>query len=73
MNRVNYATKLCGLAKELELDYAEAEFILRLTERFEKYIRHAIYGQQIKDNNTSIKILNDYDNNDHRQKMKENY
>ena len=70
MNRVNYGTNICGLAKELELDYAEAEFNLRLTEHFERNIRHAVYGQQIKNTNTLLKLLNDYDNEDHRQKIK---
>ena len=73
MDRVNYATNICGLAKELDLDYTEAEFILKLTEHFERNIGHAVYGQQIKDKNTLLKVLNDCDNDDHSQKIKQGY
>ena len=30
-------------------------------------------GKQIKDKNTLLEILNDYENDDNRQKMKQNY
>ena len=62
-----------GIAKELKLDYTEEEFVLKLSEHFERSIRHASMGQQVKDKATFLKILNDYDNDDQRQKIKQTF
>ena len=69
LDRVTYATKIFGYAKELELAYAEEELAEKLADHFEKGIRHAFTGQQIKSKNALFQILTDYDN-DHKRSQK---
>ena len=62
-----------GYAKELELTYSDGELTERLADHFEKGIRHAFRGQQIKSKSTLFQILTDYDNDDKRaQSIKPN-
>ena len=67
LGRVTYATTLFGYAKELKLAYSEEELTEKL-ELFEKGIRHAFTGQQVKSKSTLFQILTDYDNDDKRDK-----
>ena len=62
-----------GIAKQVDMNYTEKEFVLKLSEHFERTIRHAIIAQQVKDKTTLLKILNDYDNDDQRQKAKQTF
>ena len=55
-----------GIAKEVDMNYTEEEFVLKLSEHFERTIWHAIIAQQVKYKTTPLKILNDYDNDDQR-------
>ena len=66
LDRVTYATTIFGYAKELELTYGEEELTEKLADHFEKGIRHAFNGQQVKSKNTLFQILMDYDNDDKR-------
>ena len=52
--------------KELVLAYSEKELTKRLADHFEKGIRHAFTGQQVKAKSTLSQILTDYDNDDKR-------
>ena len=45
LNRVEYAMNLFGLGKKLDLEYTETEFVVRVSEHFERNIRHAVLGQ----------------------------
>ena len=54
-----------GYAKELELTYS-GELTERLADHFEKGIRHAFNGQQVKSKNTLFQIFTDYHNDDKR-------
>jgi len=64
MSRVHCATLSLGYAKELELTYTEEELTEKLAEHFEKGVRHAFRGQQIRTKNALFQILADYDNDD---------
>ena len=66
LDRVIYVTTIFGYAKELELACSEEELTDRLADHFEKGIRHAFTGQQVKSKSTLFKILTDYDNDDKR-------
>ena len=57
LDRVTYATTIFGYAKELELAYTEEELSERLADHFEKGIRHAFTGQQVKSKNTLFNRL----------------
>ena len=70
-NRINYATSMYGIAMEVDMNYIEEEFVLKLSEHFERTIRHAIIAQHVNDKTILLKILNDYDNDDQRQKAKQ--
>ena len=45
LTRIEYATNLFGLGKEIDLEYTETEFVLCVSEHFERNIRHAVLGQ----------------------------
>ena len=66
LDRVTYATTIFGYAKELELTYSDRELTERLADHFEKGVRHAFTGQQVKSKNTLFQILADYGNDDKR-------
>ena len=66
LDSVTYATTMFGYAKEMELTYSDGELTERLTDHFEKGIRHAFTGQQVKSKSTLFQILTDYDN-DHKR------
>ena len=66
LDRVSYATSIFGYAKELELTYEERELTEKLADHFEKGIRHAFTGQQVKSKSTLFQILTDYNNDDKR-------
>ena len=68
MTCVEYATNLFGLRKELDLEYTETEFVLRISEHFERNIRHTVLGQQVKDKNMLLKILTAFDGDDQRHR-----
>ena len=73
LSRVDYATSLFGLGKELDLEYTDAEFVLRISEHFERDIRYASLAQQIKDKNKLLKILADYDGDDQRHRKRDKF
>ena len=73
LTRVEYATNLFGLGKKLDLKYTEAEFVLRISEHFERNIRHAVLGQQVKDKNMLLKILTEYDGDDQRHRKHDKF
>ena len=62
LDRVTYATTIFGYAKELELTDSDEELAERLADHFEKGIRHAFTGQQVKSKSTLFLILTDYYN-----------
>ena len=66
LDRVTYATIIFGYAKKLELIYGEEELTKKLADHFEKGIRHAFNGLQVKSKNTLFQILTDYDNDGKR-------
>ena len=66
LDRVTYATAVFGYAKELDLSYSDEELSEKLAEHFEKRIRYAFTGQQVKSKSTLFKILTDYDNDDRK-------
>ena len=66
LDRVTYATAVFGYAKELDLSYFDEELSEKLAEHFEKGIRHAFMGQQVRSKNTLFQILTDYDNDDRK-------
>ena len=70
LDRVTYATTIFGYAKELELTYSDEELIERLADHFEKEIRHAFTGQQVKSKSTLFQILTDSDNDDKGTQIK---
>ena len=71
LHRVEYATNLFGLEKELDLEYTETEFVVRVREHFERNIRHAVLGQQVKDKNMLLKILADCAGDDERHRKRD--
>ena len=71
LNRVTCATTIFGYANELELAYSEEELTERLADHFEKGIRHAFKGQQLKSKSTLFQILSDYDNDNKRDQNRE--
>lgn len=74
LSRVNYATTILSYAKELDLSYTEDETTENLCNHFEKGIRHAFNGQQVKSKSVLFKILTDYDEDDKKaQVRKQNY
>ena len=73
LDRVTYATTIFGYAKELALIYGAEELTEKLADHFEKGIRHAFTGQQVKSKSILFQILTDYDNDDKRaQSIKPN-
>lgn len=70
--RVEYAINMFTLIKELEIDEPESESIERFRDHFDKNIRHAMIGQQIKTKSEFFKILTDYDNDDRKERMAQN-
>ena len=71
--RVTYATTLFGYAKELELAYSKEELTEKLADRFEKGVRHAFTGQQVKTKSTLLQILTDYNDDKRDQNRKTNH
>lgn len=61
-SRAEYATKMFTLARDLETNYTDAEIIRKLSTHFEREIRFAIRGQQVKERGKLIELLQDYDN-----------
>ena len=59
------------MGKELDLEYTQTEFVVRVSEHLERNIRHAGLGQQVKDKNMLLKILADYDGDDQRHQKQD--
>ena len=56
------------------MSYSEEELTERLVDHFEKEVKHAFKGQQVKSKSKLFQILTDYDNDDKRdQNRKTNY
>ena len=57
LDRVTHASAVFGYAKELDLSYSDEELSEKLAVHFEKGIRHAFTGQQVKSKSTLFQIL----------------
>ena len=56
------------------MTYSEGELTERIADHFEKEVRHAFTGQQVKSKSKLFQILTDYDNDDKRdQNRKTDY
>ena len=73
LGRVTYATAVFRYAKELDLSYSDEKLSEKLAEHFEKGIRHAFTGQQVKSKSTLFQILTDYDNDDRKAQNRKTY